>query len=133
MERLVNILHNKAKFIEEQCNDVIDLRRKKKAEVIALLKARNYAIVEEDDEYKYLRTMRMEQVEEENIQKLRKERDIKRAELKLLREKTVEMIWNEELKTLSSAYKKYKSSRLARQQGTTKKKIKRKKVKVVKN
>ena len=76
--------------------------------------------------------MRMEQVEEENIQKLRNERDIKRAELKTIREKTVEIIWTEELKLLSSAYKKYKSNRLARQQGTTKKKIKRKKVRVVK-
>ena len=132
LERLVNIMHNKAKFIEEQCDDVIDLRRKKKAEVIALLKARNYAIIDEDPEYKYLRTMRMEQVEEENIQKLRNERDIKRAELQILREKTIEMIWIEELKLLSSAYKKYRSCRLARQQGTTKKKIKRKKVKVVK-
>ena len=33
LKKIVKILHNKARFIEEQCDGTIDLRRKKKEEV----------------------------------------------------------------------------------------------------
>ena len=75
-------LHNEARFIEEQCEDIIDLRRKKKQQVIDMLKDREYDMLDGDEEFKYLRTMRMEQVEEENIEKLRKKRDDKKKSLK---------------------------------------------------
>ena len=65
-------MSNKARFIEEQCENIIDLRKKKKHQVIELLKTRNYNVVDQDDEYKYLRQMRLEMVEEENMIKLRK-------------------------------------------------------------
>ena len=71
------MLTNKARFIEEQCQDIIDLRRKKKNVVIELLKTRNYDVMDGDNEYKYLRQMKLEMVEEENIVKLRKECDEK--------------------------------------------------------
>ena len=74
----------KAKFILEQCEDKIDLRRKKKDAVIALLKARNYDVMDGDEEYKYLRGMRIEQVEEENVAKLLKEKEQKSRYRKML-------------------------------------------------
>ena len=81
LEREVMKLQNEARFIEEQCEDIIDLRRKKKQQVIDMLKDREYDMLDGDEEFKYLRTMRMEQVEEENIEKLRNKRDDKKKEL----------------------------------------------------
>ena len=130
LERLVMLLHNKAKFIEEQCDDIIDLRRKKKAEVIALLKTRKYDMIDNDTEYKYLRKMQMEQVEEENMQKLRNERDEKRRELQIMKSKTIENMWDTELKLLTIQYKRYKISRHNRQKGIGKKVVKKSKVRM---
>ena len=57
LERELVLLSNKARFIKEQCDDV-DLRKKKKDVVIQLLKDRDYDILDEDPDYKYLREMR---------------------------------------------------------------------------
>ena len=77
----VMILSNKARFIKEQCDDVIDLRRKKKDAVINLLKERGYDNKGDDTEYKYLRSMSIEMVEEENYYKLMNTKDAKMKEL----------------------------------------------------
>ena len=82
MEYQVKLLTNKARFILEQCDGKIDLRKKKKEAVIALLKERNYDVMDEDEEYKYLRGMRIEQVEEENVEKLLKDKDKKWRNMK---------------------------------------------------
>ena len=49
-------LSNKAKFIQEQIVEppTLVLRKKKKQEVIALLKSKNYDVIDEDNDYKYL-------------------------------------------------------------------------------
>lgn len=129
LEREVMILHNKARFIEEQCEDIIDLRRKKKAQVIGMLKERSYDVIDEDEDYKYLRSMRIEQVEEENIKKLRDERDSKITELDILKKTTPEAMWESELNTLQIQYKLYRQNRVNRNKGTPKSKrvIKKKK------
>ena len=104
---------NKARFILEQCNDTFDLRRKKKDEVITLLTEREYDVIEEDNEYKYLRKMTIEQVEEENRLKLIQVRDSKIAELDELKNKTPEIMWSEELEDLKNKYNIYKKERKA--------------------
>ena len=76
LEKIVKVLSNKARFIEEQCNDVIDLRKKKKDAVTQLLESRKFDKV--DDEYTYLTSMAIHSLIEENIEKLRKERDEKK-------------------------------------------------------
>ena len=40
LKKIVKILSNKARFIKEQCDDTIDLRRKKKQVVIELIKSK---------------------------------------------------------------------------------------------
>ena len=85
LEKIVKVLSNKAKFIKEQCDDVIDLRKKKKEQVIQLLKNRNYDILDNDEEYKYLRTMSIDSVEEENYIKLMKEKEDKIKQLSILK------------------------------------------------
>ena len=124
MEYIVKKLTNKARFILEQCNDTIDLRKKKKDTVIELLKSRNYDVLDADEEYKYLRTMRIEQVEEENMNKLLQEKDEKMKDLEILKNTTIETMWLNELDELEKVFKKYKLQRKARQMG---KKIKGKK------
>ena len=79
LNKLVVILHNKARFIEEQCEDLIDLRRKTKAMISDILKQRNFDMV--DGTYNYLMSMPFSSVLEENIKSLRSERDKKQAEL----------------------------------------------------
>jgi DNA topoisomerase-2 len=123
LERDVQILHNKARFIEEQCDDIIDLRRKKREQVIELLISRDYSVIDGDEDYKYLRSMRIEQMEEENMKKLRAERDLKIAELEKLKETDPKDMWRDELAILTTHYKKYKKNRMHRISGTSKKKI----------
>ena len=79
LEKMIKILSNKARFIEEQCNDLIDLRRKKKTVVIQLLVARNYDTL--DGDFNYLTKMPIDSVIDENIKKLRDECEEKRKHL----------------------------------------------------
>ena len=132
LEREVLILSNKARFIQEQCDDKIDLRRKKQAVVIALLTSRDYAIIDEDPDYKYLRSMRIDQVEEENIVKLLAECDKKKQELEELRNQTPAAMWTTELKVLREQYLQYKLNRHERQKGSGKKRVKAKKANKIK-
>lgn len=120
MEYQVKLLTNKAKFILEQCEDKIDLRRKKKDAVIALLKARNYDVMDGDEEYKYLRGMRIEQVEEENVAKLLKEKDEKMKEFEILKNTKLKDMWKAELKELKIEFEKYQRARRNRQYGKKK-------------
>jgi len=121
MEYQVKLLTNKAKFILEQCEDKIDLRKKKKDDVIALLKARNYDVMDGDEEYKYLRGMRIEQVEEENVAKLLKEKDEKMKEFEILKNTKLKDMWKAELKELKIEFEKYQRARRTRQYGKKKK------------
>ena len=105
-----------ARFILEQCDDVIDLRKREKADVIEILKERGYDIMNDDEEYKYLRTMKIEQVEMENVEKLLKEKESKLSELDTLRNTKITTIWKKEIMELIKQFKKYQSSRRLRQQ-----------------
>ena len=126
LEREVMILHNKARFIEEQCEDKLDLRRKKKEQVNALLTERKYDKVDDDGDYKYLVSMPMSSLIDENIVKLRKERDDRKKELELLKKKTIQEMWLEELEQLADSYDKMLAKRRVRMSGEkkTKKKVK---------
>jgi len=117
LERELVLLSNKARFIKEQCDDDIDLRKKKKDVVIQLLKDRNYDVLDGDQEYKYLREMRLSMVEEENYNKLMTERDNKGKELEVLKNTTIEEMWLRELNELEKATAKYRNDRKIRQFG----------------
>ena len=117
LERELVLLSNKARFIKEQCDDIIDLRKKKKDVVIQLLKERSYDILDGDEEYKYLREMRLSMVEEENYNKLMLEKDNKAKELEVLKNTTIEQIWLGELNELEKAIAKYRNDRKVRQFG----------------
>ena len=79
LEKEVRLLSNKAKFIHEQIVEppTIILRKKKKHEVIEMLKSKNYDTIDDDEEYKYLRSMPIDSVEEENYEKLLNQKGLK--------------------------------------------------------
>ena len=120
LEKECKTITNKARFIVEQCDDIIDLRRKKKQEVIAILKNRNYDIMDNDEDYKYLRGMRIEQVEMENVEKLLKEKNDKESDLGILRKTKITSIWKDEISELVKHFKKYQKARRLRQLGRNK-------------
>ena len=128
LEKEVMLLSNKARFIEEQCEDVIDLRRKKKDDVVALLETRKYDKID-DDEYKYLRSMPIDSVIEENIVRLRSERDKKMEQLEVLKTTTLETMWMDELGEFETHFTTYRKMRLSRQKGVSVKRVIKKKTK----
>lgn len=95
------LLSNKARFIEEQLHNTLDLKGKKKDWVIEELTRRNYHPI--DEEFNYLRHMHIDSVIEENVLKLRQERDHKLTELETLKATTEIQLWQKELAELRKA------------------------------
>lgn len=100
------LLSNRARYIQEILNDTLELRRKSSKIVFEILKTRNYDIIDNDDEYKYLLKMPMDSVSEENIQKLMNEKEIKEKQYSDLSLKTSENLWLDDLNELEEEYMK---------------------------
>lgn len=115
LEKEKKLLSNKARFIKMQCDEELDLRRKKKDVVVKLLKSHNFDIIDEDEEYKYLRSMPIDSVIEENIQLLIKQAEQKKYEYDTLKNKSIPSIWMEELDELMNIYNDYKLLRKRKQ------------------
>ena len=111
LDRDLVVLSNKARYIQEILNDTIDLRRKRKEQVIEILCSKEYSIVDGDAEYKYLTKMSMDSVTEENVAKIMNERDKKAGELEAIKSKPIVVMWEEELVSLESEYLKYRTER----------------------
>ena len=127
------ILKNKKQYIEELLNDTIDLRKKKKDVLIKLLEDKGYDKIENDDEYKYLLKMSMDSVTEENVEKIKGDYDKKNNELELIKTKTIETMWHEELQTLYTEYVKYRETRVKLQESDKIEKNSKKVVKKIKS
>jgi DNA topoisomerase-2 len=111
LEKDLVLLSNKARFVEENLQGTIDLRKKKKEEVIALLQSKEYDVLDEDREYKYLTKMPMDSVTEENVDRLLKEHGNKKFELEQIQKTTIHQMWLSELKVLKEEYLEYKEQR----------------------
>ena len=122
LEKQLLILSNKAKYIQELLNGTIDLRKKKKQEIIDLLNSKDYDVIDEDEEFKYLVRMPMDSVSDENVEKLLKEHNEKEIELNIIKETTIQQMWLSELNILENEYQAYQKEREQSQVGITKKK-----------
>jgi len=111
IEKELQILSNKARYIQELLDDTIDLRKKKKDEVSMMLKTKGYDVIDEDEEYKYLVKMTMDSVTSENVDKLLKDVESKQTELHIVKSTTIQQMWLHELTELEDEYIKYKSDR----------------------
>lgn len=108
LEKELVKLTNKAKYITELLNGTLDLRRKKNAEIVSIMREKGYDEID-NDEYKYLLTMYMNSVSEENVAKIMKEKGDKEAELEQIKNTTIEQMWLSELSVLEEAYDKFRN------------------------
>jgi len=104
LEKQLSTLSNKAKYIQEVLDGSIELRKKKKTEVVALLLTKKYDVIDEDQEYKYLLKMPMDSVTEENIDKLLKDRDDIQKTLEIVKNTSIQQMWSKELNDLEKVY-----------------------------
>ena len=105
------VLSNKARYIKENLDGTIDLRKKKKEEVNLMLKTKKYHVISDDEDYKYLTKMPMDSVTSENVDKLNKEHDTKQKELAKIQSTTIQEMWSSELEMVKDAYIGYKEER----------------------
>ena len=122
LEKELVVLSNKAKYIKENLDGTIDLRRKKKEQVVAMLEEKGYDKIQGDEDYKYLIKMPMDSVTEENVEKLLKEKGNKQVELELVKNTTINKMWINELDNLKEVYIEYKEERTRLMTGEEKKK-----------
>uniref|UniRef100_A0A6C0IJW1 DNA topoisomerase (ATP-hydrolyzing) n=1 Tax=viral metagenome TaxID=1070528 RepID=A0A6C0IJW1_9ZZZZ len=126
LERELLLLSNKAKYIKENLDGTIDLRKKKKEQVIQMLQEKGYAIIDDDDEYKYLVKLPMDCVTEENVEKIFNEHGTKMTELEYTKKKEPAQIWSEELVVLKDIYGTFLEERLRMMMGDDEKPKKKK-------
>ena len=100
LQKELVLLSNKTKFIQENLDGTIDLRKKKREEVVAILKSKKYAVLDEDAEYKYLTKMPMDSVTEEHVEKMNKDCYNKKMELDEIVKTTIHNMWLQELDSL---------------------------------
>lgn len=112
LERELRMLTNKAKYIKEILDETIDLRKKKKEQVVEMLKNKGYDVIDDDSNYHYLTKMPMDSVTEENIDKLNKEHGDKEVELESVNSTTINNMWLNELQLLKDQYIEYKEERI---------------------
>ena len=122
IEKELLLLSNKAKYIKENLEGTIDLRKKTKDVVIEMLNNKNYDIMDNDADYKYLTKMTMDSVTEENVNKLFDERENKSAELSVIKSTTINQMWSGELDNLRVEYLEYKEQRQRLMEGCEAKK-----------
>jgi DNA topoisomerase-2 len=122
IEKELVLLSNKAKYIQENLDGTIDLRKKKKEQVVEMLEAKGYNKIENDEDYKYLVKMPMDSVTEENVEKLLNDKGNKEVELEQIKNTTINKMWVTELNQLRELYLEYKEERARLMSGEEKKK-----------
>ena len=127
LEKELVLLSNKAKYIQENLEGTVDLRKKKKDQVIEMLKSKGYDIICDDNEYKYLTKMPMDSVTEENVERLLKEKGNKEHELTIIKSTSINQMWSSELDNLLEQYLEFKEIRQRLMDGEDTK-LKKKKV-----
>ena len=120
IEYELKVLSNKARYVKENLDGTIDLRKKKKDEIHSMLQAKAYDIIDDDEDYKYLVKMPMDSVTEENVDKLFREHTCKTEELEKIKNTTTHDMWMSELENLTQLYLEYKEDRERLQSGEIK-------------
>ena len=111
LEKELQFVSNKVRYIKENLDDTIDLRGMKKEDIIVMLKEKNYDVINNDEEYKYLRKMPMDSVSSDEVNKLTTEFNDKTQLLNITKDKTIETMWLENLELFKESYLKYKVKR----------------------
>ena len=121
IKRELVLLDNKAKYIQENLDGTIDLRKKTKDIVHELLLQKGYSTMEND--YKYLTRMPMDSVTTENVNNLSRDLASKKHELEQIQATTIHQMWSVDLDKLRAEYLEYKEGRHRLMCGEPKKKV----------
>jgi len=133
LEEELVVLSNKTRYIQESVQGTLDLRKKNKEEVTALLKSKGYMSQGEEDDYKYLIKMPMDSVTEENVAKLMQEYQDKQQQLATVRATSERQMWLHELGEFEKEYAIYRAERMQPDMKKTAAMSKKKVSRVVKN
>ena len=117
MQKKLMKLSNRARYILETLEGVVDLRRKNAQQVSELMESRKFDKLEGD--YKYLIKMPMDSVTQENVQNILKEKEETEKELNILTATTLEKMWLSELDEFEREYGVYKKRREQIQSGNS--------------
>ncbi|NDG64232.1 MAG: hypothetical protein EBY29_12335 [Planctomycetes bacterium] len=98
----LEILTNRTRYIQEQLDDTLDLRRQKRETLLATLQSKGYAA--RDGGYEYLLKMPMDCVTDEKVASLLVERDTKQHEHDDLLETGSAKLWMRDLDVLEKMY-----------------------------
>ena len=99
LKRELQILEAKARFIKEYIEGTLDINKKSKDYIIALLEENSYPT--DEDSYDYLLRLPIYSLTLEKINDLNKQCDTKRKELLFFKNKTAEELWKIDLEELS--------------------------------
>ena len=99
----LKLISNKTRFINDNLNNKIDLRKKKKDEIISLLNKMKFDDIYNND-YEYLRKMPMDSVCEESIEKMKKEKNEITCSINDLESNSNQDLWLKELLILKEEY-----------------------------
>jgi len=109
MQKKLVKLSNRARYILETLDGLVDLRRKNAEQVSQLMVARKFDVL--DGDYKYLIKMPMDSVTQENVQNILKEKEETEKLLADLAATTLEKMWSRELDDFEKEYGNYKRKR----------------------
>ena len=127
MEKLLQKLSNKSKYILLNLDSKIDLRKKTSAQVEELLLKHELDKLEGD--FKYLTKMPMDSVTQEHVDNLINEKEKMEKDYETLKGTSLEKMWKNELDGFEKEYTKYKEKREKLQISTDKSsKVKTKKI-----
>ena len=118
LKRELDIISSKVRFIEDIIEENIIIFRKKKDEVIKILKANKYPMFDltvdvthpncdKEGNYNYLTGMQIHSFTLERIEELKKQKENKLAEVNDLESKTEKDIWKDDLDNLLTEYNKW--------------------------
>ena len=71
-----------------------------------MLKAKEYDVINDDNEYKYLLKLPMDSVTEENASKIKSDTNKKKSELEELKNTSIQKMWIDELNELKNMLNK---------------------------
>jgi DNA topoisomerase-2 len=109
MQKKLVKLSNRARYILETLDGLVDLRRKNAEQVSQLMVARKFDVL--DGDYKYLIKMPMDSVTQENVASIMKEKEETEKLLADLAATTLEQMWSRELDEFEKEYGNYKRKR----------------------
>jgi len=127
LEKTLQKLSNKAKYILLNLDGKIDLRKKTNVQVEEMLQQHNLDKLEGD--YKYLTKMPMDSVTQEHVEHLLKDKEKTEKEYEILKGTSLEKMWSRELDKFEKEYEKYKAHReklqISSENKVTNKKVKK--------